>query len=82
MSSRATLLAMAMQLPRAERADLAKQLIASLDEPDEVMNGEVEAAWLAEVERRIEKIDHGTAKFEPWDVVRDRIAAKLQTTRQ
>jgi len=82
MSSRITLLEMAMQLQRAERADLAKQLIASLDEPDQATDGDVETAWRMEVERRIEKIDRGAAKFESWNVVRHRIAAGLRTTRQ
>ncbi|HEU4616162.1 MAG TPA: addiction module protein, partial [Kofleriaceae bacterium] len=39
----------ALELPVPERAELAADLLASLDsEPDE----EVEAAWAAEVERR------------------------------
>jgi len=53
---------------------------SSLDEPEHASDGDVEAAWLAEVERRVEKIDEGTAKFEPWDVVRNRIADGLRTT--
>lgn len=81
MSSRSTVLAMAMQLPRAERAELAKQLLASLDESKDAPDGDVEAAWLAEVERRIDKIDQGTAKFEPWDSVRARIASRDRLTR-
>jgi len=72
---------MAMQLPRAERADLVKQLLASLDEPNEAPGDDVEAAWLAEVERRIDLIDRGAAKFEPWDVVRERIASRVRSTR-
>jgi putative addiction module component (TIGR02574 family) len=68
----------ALQLPPEERADVAKRLIASLDGP---ADGDVEAAWLAEVERRLETVDRGAASFEPWEVVRARIAARIRTNR-
>jgi putative addiction module component (TIGR02574 family) len=77
--SRNAVLAQALQLPPEERADVAKRLIASLDEP---ADGDVEAAWLAEVERRLQDVDRGTAKFEPWEVVRARIATRLRTNRR
>jgi putative addiction module component (TIGR02574 family) len=77
--SRTAVLAQALQLPPEERADVAKRLIASLDEP---ADGDVEAAWLAEVERRLQDVDRGTAKFEPWEAVRARIAARLRTNRR
>ena len=76
--SRNTVLAEALQLPPEERADVAKMLIASLDEPDD--EG-VEAAWLEEVERRLQDVDRGTAKFGPWETVRARIAARLHANR-
>ena len=72
------MLAQALRLPPEERADVAKSLIASLDDP---ADEDVEAAWLAEVERRLRDVDHGTAKFEPWEVVRARLAARLRTNR-
>ncbi|MEO7328044.1 MAG: addiction module protein [Minicystis sp.] len=77
--SRDAVLAQALQLSPEERADVAKRLIASLDEP---ADGDVEAAWLAEVERRLQDVDRGTAKFEPWEVVRARIASRLRKSRQ
>lgn len=77
--SRNAVLAQALQLPPEERADIARRLIASLDEPAE---GDVGAAWLAEVERRLEDVDRGTAKLEPWELVRARIAARIQTKRR
>jgi putative addiction module component (TIGR02574 family) len=77
--SRNAVLAQALQLPPEERADVAKRLIASLDDP---ADGDVEAAWLAEVERRLQDVDRGTAKFEPWEVVRARIATRLRTNRR
>ena len=77
--SRNTVLAQALQLPPEERADVAKHLIASLDDP---ADEGVEAAWLAEVERRLQDVDRGTANFEPWEVVRARIAARLRANRR
>jgi putative addiction module component (TIGR02574 family) len=82
MSSTNAVLAAAMKLPREERADLARELIASLDEEVEAAGGDVEAAWLAEVERRQAAMDHRTAKLEPWDDVHDRIAARLRDMRR
>jgi putative addiction module component (TIGR02574 family) len=79
MSSRNAVLAEALQLPPEERADVAKSLIASLDGP---ADEDVEAAWLAEVERRLQGVDRGTAKVEPWDAVRDRLASRLRTNRK
>ena len=64
MSERARkLLQDAMELPLPERAELAADLLASLDgEPD----ADVEAAWAAEVERRArESPDHDV----PWETV-------------
>ncbi|WP_437575123.1 addiction module protein [Sorangium sp. So ce887] len=79
MSSRNAVLAEALQLPPEERADVAKRLIASLDGP---ADEDVEAAWLAEVERRLQDVDRGTAKVEPWDAVRERLAGRLRTNRK
>ena len=46
----------ALQLELSERAELAAELLASLDgEPDE----DVEAAWAAEIKRRAERARSG-----------------------
>jgi putative addiction module component (TIGR02574 family) len=45
-----------LKLPRQERAFLADRLLSSLDE--EVLN-EVDAAWIAEAERRFEEYKSG-----------------------
>lgn len=61
------LLAELLQLPLHVRARLAESLIASLDE-----DAEVEAAWRAEVERRVAAIDSGEANTRPSaEVFRD-----------
>jgi putative addiction module component (TIGR02574 family) len=45
-----------LKLPRQERAFLADRLLGSLDE--EVLN-EIDAAWIAEAERRFEEYKNG-----------------------
>jgi Putative addiction module component len=59
----------AMQLPMDERAALAAQLLASLEElPD----SEVEQLWLTEAARRADEIDRGVvALISSQDVARE-----------
>lgn len=57
----------ALDLDEKERAALAARLIESLDTEVE---GGVEAAWLAEVERRMEELDSGKVQGIPWDELR------------
>ena len=53
----------ALQLELSERAELAAELLASLDgEPDE----HVEAAWAAEIERRAARARSGEDAGRPW----------------
>jgi putative addiction module component (TIGR02574 family) len=60
----------ALKLELPERAELAAELLASLDgEPD----ADVEAAWAAEVERRAARARSGADPGRPWAEVRDRI---------
>ncbi|HEV8241044.1 MAG TPA: addiction module protein [Thermoanaerobaculia bacterium] len=57
----------AMALPLGERAELAAELLASFDgEPEPG----VEAAWAAEIDRRVDRIRRGEAKGRPWEEVR------------
>ncbi len=59
------ILSNAMRLSAAERAELAAELLASLDgEPE----ADVEAAWAAEIQRRVESVRSGTAKGNPGTV--------------
>ena len=52
--------AQALKLSPEERAQLADRLIASLFE-----DHEIEDAWAAEVERRIEEVESGRTKLIP-----------------
>lgn len=64
----------ASELSEKDRAVLAGLLIESLEgEPDEG----VEAAWAAEVERRVAELDAGTVESIPWEEVRQRLLARL-----
>ena len=61
-------LAEALQLDLSDRAELAAELLASLDgEPDK----DVEAAWAAEIERRAERARSGEDAGRPWTEARD-----------
>ena len=66
----AAVLADALRLDDDARAELAAELVASLDGP---ADPEAENAWDAEIERRISAIEAGTVPLEPWDEVRRRI---------
>jgi len=61
-------LATALRLTVKERAELAAELLASLDgEPDE----DVEAAWAAEIERRVRRLEVEGSRGRPWQEVFD-----------
>jgi putative addiction module component (TIGR02574 family) len=58
----------ALRLKLSERAELAAELLASLDgEPD----ADVEAAWAAEIERRAARARAGEDIGRPWTEARD-----------
>jgi putative addiction module component (TIGR02574 family) len=66
------LLTDAMELPLSERAELAADLLASLDgEPE----ADVEAAWAAEVERRARDAIANPDDDVAWETVRDELRA-------
>ena len=79
MSPRAQeLLREAMALPVKERADLAAELLASLDDAASADPAEVEAAWAAEIERRARRVMTGETAGIPWEDVRRRAEADLR----
>jgi len=65
-----TVLAEALRLEPDARAELAAEILASLDGP---LDADAEAAWDVEIERRIEAIEAGSIALEPWDAVKRRI---------
>ena len=67
-------LAEALRLDPDSRAELAAELLASLDGP---ADADAEALWTAEIERRVAAIEAGAAKLEPWEDVRRRIEREI-----
>lgn len=73
-----TVLREALALPADERAQVAADLIASLDEePDETED--VTSAWAVEIERRARQVLDGQASGEDWNEARDRITGQLRS---
>lgn len=50
--------------------DLELLVLRLQDRLDEFATPEIEAAWIAEAERRLEAVDRGESQSVPWDVVR------------
>ena len=71
------LLRKALTLPRDERADVAAELLASLDEPTTDDPAAIQAAWAKEIERRARRVLAGESSGEPWEDVRVRVAGRL-----
>ena len=67
----------ALALPVNERADVAAELLASLDEAPASNRREVEVAWAREIERRARRVMSGESAGEPWEDVRGRILRRL-----
>ena len=65
----------AQELTVAERAELAHDLIASLDEPKE---SGVEGAWESEILHRISLIDSGQAKLLDREEFRQKLRARYK----
>lgn len=69
-----TVLADALRLEPDARAEVAAELLASLDGP---VDPDAEVAWDAEIDRRIADIDAGTIQLEPWSDVKRRIEREI-----
>jgi putative addiction module component (TIGR02574 family) len=67
-------LADALRLDLDARAELAAEILASLDGP---ADPDAEAAWNVEIERRVAAIEAGAVKLEPWDDVKRRIEKEI-----
>ena len=71
-----SLLREALSLPEAERADLAAELLVSLEGPPE-SDAAVEHAWAQELELRARRVLAGGSQGEAWTDVRDRVRRAL-----
>jgi putative addiction module component (TIGR02574 family) len=63
------LLQKALALPDNERAELAGNLISSLDA---TVDPDVDAAWQREVVRRLHEVQSGKAETIPWEEVQQK----------
>lgn len=78
MSETATkLLVQLLALPEADRAAIADQLNESLGEVGDDLDPEFEA----ELNRRLEAVENGTAEIVPWEQAREAMQAELERRR-
>lgn len=59
-----TVLADALRLDLKGRAELASEILASLDGP---ADPDAASAWADEIRRRVAALDSGSAELESWD---------------
>ena len=71
------LLREALALPVDERAGVAAELLASLDQAAAEDPAEVKAAWAVEIEARARRVMSGESAGEAWPDVRARILNRL-----
>jgi putative addiction module component (TIGR02574 family) len=64
------LLAEVLELPEPARAELAAQILESLDGPPDT---DVDEAWAFEIERRCAAVDSGEAATSDWTELRRRV---------
>ena len=75
--TREALLQEALKLPRRERADVAAELLASLDDELAEDPQELEKASAVEIERRARRVLAGESTGAPWDEVKRRVERRL-----
>jgi len=64
MSLQAELVSRVLDLPVGERAELARQLILSLEPVEH--DPDADTAWEAEIERRLTQVDRGEVELREW----------------
>ena len=69
-----SVLADALRLDAKARAELAVEILASLDGP---ADPDAATAWDEEIRRRVLVLEAGTEKLESWENVKRRIAADI-----
>ncbi len=73
------LIEQAMQLPAADRAEVATEILLSLS-PDESLDLD-EREWMAEIQSRREEAARGVVMMRPWSDVRTDLLQDLQPAR-
>lgn len=67
----------ALALAADERADLAAELLVSLEARPDEDPSVIRSLWGAEIERRARRAIAGDAESQDWNVVRQRLADSL-----
>lgn len=70
----AAVLADALRLNDEARAELATELLASLNGP---ADPDAQQAWDAEIAQRVAAVEAGSVALEPWQEVRQRIEKEI-----
>jgi hypothetical protein len=65
----------AMALSEDERLNVATELLASLEGPDD---GTDDAVWLAKVRSRAERVERGESQSVTWDEAKRQVLERLQ----
>ena len=69
-----SVLADALRLDAKARAELAAEILASLDGP---ADPDAAAAWDKEIQRRVNSLEAGAEKLESWESAKRRIARDI-----
>jgi putative addiction module component (TIGR02574 family) len=77
MTRNETLLQEVLKLPVEERADVAAELLASLEHAPEAEAEEIEREWGAEIERRARRVLAGDSPGVPWEEVKRNVGSRL-----
>jgi putative addiction module component (TIGR02574 family) len=75
--TREAILQEALRLPPKERADVAAELLDSLESEPTERREDVEMAWADEIERRARRVISGEATGSSWEEVRERLERRL-----
>jgi putative addiction module component (TIGR02574 family) len=71
--SRSEVLHDALELSLEDRAELAEELLASLDGPP---NDSAPAAWRDEIRRRVDRVRAGATTGTSWPALRDKLRGR------
>ena len=77
MARNEALLREVLNLPLEERADVAAELLASLESVPTAKAEEIEREWGAEIERRARRMLAGESPGVPWEEVKRSVRSRL-----
>jgi len=75
-ASPSELLPCALRLPADDRLALATEILDSVEDHEDPKWA---AAWAAELDRRVNELDAGTAKTIPWEQVKSEMLQRLRS---